>query len=72
MPGRSCLTATLSRVKASVAQDLARLDRLPVWPWPRRLLFNLGGSFFFAFFDIVVIVQSQGLGQDQETQAFQP
>lgn len=42
-------------MKASAAQDLARLDRLPVWPWPRRLLFNLGGSFFFAFFDIVVI-----------------
>lgn len=42
-------------MKASVAQDLARIDRLPVWPWPRSLLFNLGGSFFFAFFDIVVI-----------------
>lgn len=34
---------------------LARLDRLPRWPWPRRILWNLGGSFFFAFFDIVVI-----------------
>ncbi len=42
-------------MQASIAQDLARLDRLPVWPWPRALLFNLGGSFFFAFFDIVVI-----------------
>lgn len=38
-----------------VAQDLARLDRLPRWPWTRGLLVNLGGSFFFAFFDIVVI-----------------
>lgn len=34
---------------------LARLDRLPRWPWPRTLLLNLGGSFFFAFFDIIVI-----------------
>lgn len=34
---------------------LARLDRLPRWPWPRTLLVNLGGSFFFAFFDIIVI-----------------
>jgi len=42
-------------VNAAAAHDLARLDRLPVWPWPRSLLFNLGGSFFFAFFDIVVI-----------------
>lgn len=40
---------------AAVAQDLARLDRLPRWPWSRGLLVNLGGSFFFAFFDIVVI-----------------
>lgn len=42
-------------MNSAVAHDLARLDRLPVWPWPRSLLFNLGGSFFFAFFDIVVI-----------------
>lgn len=42
-------------MQATIAQDLARLDRLPVWPWHRALLFNLGGSFFFAFFDIVVI-----------------
>lgn len=34
---------------------LARLDRLPKWPWSSRLLLNLGGSFFFAFYDIVVI-----------------
>ena len=42
-------------MQATIAQDLARLDRLPVWPWHRFLLFNLGGAFFFAFFDIVVI-----------------
>jgi len=35
--------------------SLARLDRLPRWPWSRALLVNLGGSFFFAYFDIVVI-----------------
>ncbi|MFM7599202.1 MAG: hypothetical protein ACKO70_12685 [Actinomycetota bacterium] len=40
---------------AAVAQDLARLDRLPRWPWSRGLLVNLGGSFFLTFFDIVVI-----------------
>ena len=40
---------------AAISQDLARLDRLPRWPWSRGLLVNLGGSFFFAFFDIVVI-----------------
>ena len=40
---------------AAISQDLARLDRLPRWPWTRGLLVNLGGSFFFAFFDIVVI-----------------
>ena len=39
----------------AIASDLARLDRLPRWPWSRGLLVNLGGSFFFAFFDIVVI-----------------
>ena len=37
------------------ATDLARLDRLPRWPWSNALLGSLGGSFFFAFFDIVVI-----------------
>ncbi|MBU6311963.1 MAG: MFS transporter [Actinomycetales bacterium] len=39
----------------AATQSLARLDRLPRWPWSRGLLVNLGGSFFFAFFDIVVI-----------------
>lgn len=38
-----------------ISTDLARLDRLPRWPWTNGLLANLGGSFFFAFFDIVVI-----------------
>jgi len=34
---------------------LERLDRLPRWPWHRLLLVNLGGSFFFGFYDIVVV-----------------
>lgn len=34
---------------------LERLDRLPRWPWSRLLLVNLGGSFFFGFYDIVVV-----------------
>ena len=46
----------------SLAQDknklLARLDRLPVWPYPYALLFVMGAGFFFAFFDIVTV----GLG----------
>lgn len=42
-------------MSTTIATDLARLDRLPRWPWTNGLLANLGGSFFFAFFDIVVI-----------------
>jgi putative MFS transporter len=34
---------------------LARLDRLPVWPWERKLLWIVGAGYFFAFFDIVTI-----------------
>ncbi len=34
---------------------LERLDRLPKWPWSRWLLVNLGASFFFGFYDIVVV-----------------
>lgn len=33
---------------------LQRLDRLPRWPWSPWLLVNLGGSFFFAFYDVVI------------------
>ena len=36
-------------------QILARFDRIPIWPWPRRLLWVVGFGFFFAFFDIVTI-----------------
>ncbi|HEY2259538.1 MAG TPA: hypothetical protein VGH45_07480, partial [Solirubrobacteraceae bacterium] len=34
---------------------LARLDRLPVWPYERKLLWVVGAGYFFAFFDIVTI-----------------
>src|SRR5436190_13451579 len=34
---------------------LARLDRIPVWPYERKLLWVVGAGFFFAFFDIVTI-----------------
>lgn len=33
----------------------ARLDRIPVWPYPRSVLWIVGFGFFFAFFDIVTI-----------------
>ena len=34
---------------------LARLDRIPVWPYPRSVLAIVGAGFFFAYFDIVTI-----------------
>lgn len=34
---------------------LARLDRIPVWPYPRSVLCIVGFGFFFAFFDVVTI-----------------
>jgi MFS transporter, putative metabolite:H+ symporter len=37
------------------ASPLARLDRIPVWPYERKLLWVVGAGYFFAFFDIVTI-----------------
>jgi MFS transporter, putative metabolite:H+ symporter len=34
---------------------LARLDRIPVWPYEKKLLWVVGAGYFFAFFDIVTI-----------------
>src|SRR5579884_959915 len=34
---------------------LARLDRIPTWPYERTLLWIVGAGYFFAFFDIVTI-----------------
>jgi putative MFS transporter len=33
----------------------ARLDRIPVWPYERKILWIVGAGYFFAFFDIVTI-----------------
>src|SRR5438309_1003719 len=37
------------------ASVTARLDRIPVWPYERKLLWVVGAGYFFAFFDIVTI-----------------
>jgi putative MFS transporter len=34
---------------------VARLDRIPIWPYPMSMLWIIGAGFFFAFFDIVTI-----------------
>jgi MFS transporter, putative metabolite:H+ symporter len=36
-------------------EPLARLDRIPVWPYDKKLLWIVGAGYFFAFFDIVTI-----------------
>ncbi len=48
---RSTAAATASRRPG----PLARLDRIPVWPYEKRLLWVVGAGYFFAFFDIVTI-----------------
>jgi len=47
-------SADTERSRAS-RNPLARLDRIPVWPYERKLLWILGAGYFFAFFDIVTI-----------------
>lgn len=42
-------------MEETAAQPLARLDRLPVWPYPYAVLWAVGAGFFFAFFDVVAI-----------------
>jgi MFS transporter, putative metabolite:H+ symporter len=39
----------------SASNALARLDRIPIWPYKRSLLWVVGAGYFFAFFDIVTI-----------------
>src|ERR1700683_5076982 len=48
-------TATPPGSKRRRAGPLARLDRIPVWPYERKLLWVVGAGYFFAFFDIVTI-----------------
>ena len=36
-------------------QILKKLDQLPIWPYPKKLLLIIGIGFFFSFFDIVTI-----------------
>lgn len=43
----------------------ARLDRIPIWPYPWRLLFIIGIGFFFAFFDTVNISMALPVIQKQ-------
>lgn len=44
-----------SRRRRGRIGPLARLDRIPVWPYERKLLWVVGAGYFFAFFDIVTI-----------------
>jgi MFS transporter, putative metabolite:H+ symporter len=48
-------TATPPDSRGRRAGPLARLDRIPVWPYERKLLWVVGAGYFFAFFDIVTI-----------------
>jgi len=34
---------------------IARLDRIPIWPYPKRVMLTVGIGFFFSFFDILTI-----------------
>ncbi|WP_419909954.1 MFS transporter [Hoeflea sp.] len=45
----------MSEATSDAARILTRLDRIPVWPYPRKVLWIVGFGFFFAFFDIVTI-----------------
>lgn len=45
---------------------VARLDRIPVWPYGNALLGVVGAGYFFAYFDIVTI----GLALPVITQQF--
>ncbi len=47
-------------------QIIARLDRLPIWPYPQHYLLIIGIGFFFGFYDILTI----GLALPKIEQAF--
>jgi putative MFS transporter len=55
---------------------IARLDRIPIWPYPTSTLWIIGAGFFFAFFDIVtigfalpVLTREFGVSEEQATWA---
>ena len=56
---------TAAEGNVSPGEILARLDRIPVWPYPRRVLGIVGAGIFFAFFDIVAIAAALPVLVDQ-------
>ncbi len=34
---------------------IARLDRIPIWPYPKHVMLTVGIGFFFSFYDILTI-----------------
>jgi putative MFS transporter len=54
-PSRQESTTRRSPRRRARFGPLARLDRIPVWPYERKLLWIVGAGYFFAFFDIVTI-----------------
>jgi MFS transporter, putative metabolite:H+ symporter len=54
-PAQSGAAGTDTQGRRRRAGPLARLDRIPVWPYERKLLWIVGAGYFFAFFDIVTI-----------------
>lgn len=51
--------------RKNTASLLARLDRIPIWPYRYRLLWVIGAGYFFAFFDIVTIGYALPVISDQ-------
>lgn len=45
----------MSSIQAVQTDALARLDRLPKWPWSNKVIVLIGCSTFFVFYDIIVI-----------------
>ena len=45
----------MTEAESGAGDVLARLDRIPVWPYRRSLLWIVGAGYFFAFFGIVTI-----------------
>jgi putative MFS transporter len=54
-PGQAQRGTVGGRARRRGFGPLARLDRIPTWPYDRTLLWIIGAGYFFAFFDIVTI-----------------